>query len=259
MTRQGIAAPRPLEPMPRAIIVGASSGVGAALARELHAQGYVVAVLGRRLPELQHLANELNQVRTGTVAAYAHNVQVTASVPDLCRNVCAQLGGLDLFVYCAGVMYPNNPATNDTAADLEMLQTNLLGAVAWLNEIGPRLQSAGSGQIVGIGSIAGDRGRRGIPAYSASKAGLHTYLEGLRNRLSRHGVTVTTIKLWQVQTAMLANADRVVQPASPELAARLIWRAIRLKRQVVYVPGRWATAGLVLQHIPSFIFRRLNL
>ncbi len=58
---------------------------------------------------------------------------------------------------------------------------------------------------------------------------------------------------------MLANADRVVQPASPELAARLFWRAIRLKRQVVYVPGRWAAAGLVLQHIPSFIFRRLNL
>lgn len=259
MTRQRIAAPRPLEPMPRAIIVGASSGVGAALTRELHAQGYVVAVLGRRLPELQHLANELNQVRAETAVAYAHNVQVTSSVPDLCRNVCAHLGGLDLFVYCAGVMYPNNPATNDTAADLEMLQTNLLGAVAWLNEIGPRLQSAGSGQIVGIGSIAGDRGRRGIPAYSASKAGLHTYLEGLRNRLSRHGVTVTTIKLWQVQTAMLANADRVVQPASPELAARLIWRAIRLKRQVVYVPGRWAAAGLVLQHIPSFIFRRLNL
>ncbi|GBL19744.1 hypothetical protein EMGBS3_14500, partial [Anaerolineaceae bacterium] len=73
------------------------------------------------------------------------------------------------------------------------------------------MQSAGSGQIVGIGSIAGDRGRRGIPAYSASKAGLHTYLEAMRNRLSRHGVTVTTIKLWQVQTAMLANADRVIQ------------------------------------------------
>ena len=259
MTRQIIAAPRPLEPMPRALIVGASSGVGAALARELHKQGYVVAVLGRRLPELQDLANELNLVRAETAIAYAHNVHNGASVPEVCRNVSAQIGGLDLFVYCAGVMYPNNPATSDTAADLEMLQTNLLGAVAWLNEIGPRMQSAGSGQIVGIGSIAGDRGRRGIPAYSASKAGLHTYLEGMRNRLTRHGVTVTTIKLWQVQTAMLANADRVVRPATPELAAQLIWRAIRHKRQVVYVPGHWAGAGLVLQHLPSFIFRRLNL
>lgn len=245
--------------MPRAIIVGASSGVGAALARELHNQGYVIALLGRRLPELQHLANELNQLRRGTVAAYAHNVHVTAGIPELCRTICAQIGGLDLFVYCAGVMYPNNPATHDTDADLEMLQTNLLGAVAWLNEVAPRMQSAGSGQIVGIGSIAGDRGRRGIPAYSASKAGLHTYLEAMRNRLSRHGVTVTTIKLWQVQTAMLANADRVIQPASPQLAARLIWRAIRHKRQVVYVPGCWAAAGLVLQHLPSFIFRRLSL
>ena len=259
MSRQINTAPRPLEPMPRAIIVGASSGVGAALARELHQHGYVLAVLGRRLPELQHLANELNTERAGTVAAYTHDVHDWGGVAQLCPTICAQIGGLDLFVYCAGVMYPNNPATYATATDLEMLQTNLLGAVAWLNEVGPRMQSAGTGQIVGIGSIAGDRGRRGIPAYSASKAGLHTYLEGMRNRLARHGVTVTTIKLWQVQTAMLANADRVVQPSSPELAARLIWGAIRRKQQVVYVPGRWAAAGLVLQHLPSFIFRRLSL
>jgi short-subunit dehydrogenase len=112
---------------------------------------------------------------------------------------------------------------------------------------------------VGIGSIAGDRGRRGMPAYTASKAGLHTYLEGMRNRLWREGVTVTTIKLGQVETDMLKNADRKRRPISADHAAELIWRAIEQRKQTVYVPSWWQWIGLAVQHLPSFIFRRLNI
>ena len=120
-----------------------------------------------------------------------------------------------------------------------------------------RFRQDHAGHIVGIGSIAGDRGRRGMPAYTASKAGLHTYLEGMRNRLWREGVTVTTIKLGQVETDMLKNADRKRNPIAADRAAELIWRAIEKRKQTVYVPSWWRLIGLAIQHLPSLIFRRL--
>jgi short-subunit dehydrogenase len=84
-------------------------------------------------------------------------------------------------------------------------------------------------------------------------------MEALRNRVTRSGVTVTTIKAGQVDTDMLKNAAAVRGPVSAERAANMIWRAIRCRKQVVYIPGRWALIGWVVRHIPSFIFRRLNL
>jgi short-subunit dehydrogenase len=98
-----------------------------------------------------------------------------------------------------------------------------------------------------------------MPAYTASKAGLHTYLEGMRNRLWHAGVCVTTIKLGQVDTDMLKNADRRRNPITAERAAELIWQAIERRKQTVYVPRWWALVGFVVQHLPSFIFRRLSI
>jgi short-subunit dehydrogenase len=140
-----------------------------------------------------------------------------------------------------------------------MFQVNLGGAAAWINPVARRFQQQHAGHIVGIGSIAGDRGRRGMPAYTASKAGMHAYLEGIRNRVWRDGVTVTTIKLGQVDTDMLKNAERRRNPITPERAADLIWRAIEQRRQTVYVPSWWRWVGLGIQHLPSFVFRRLNI
>ena len=149
------------------------------------------------------------------------------------------------------MLYPNDPTVYDTAQDQFMFQVNLIGAAAWINPVAQRFQQQHAGHIVGIGSIAGDRGRRGMPAYTASKAGMHTYLEGMRNRLWRDGVTVTTIKLGQVDTDMLKNADRRRNPITPERAADLIWQAIKQRKQTVYVPWWWGLIGLAVRHLPS--------
>jgi len=140
-----------------------------------------------------------------------------------------------------------------------MLEVNLLGAMAWLDEAAVRFQRAGAGHIVGISSIAGERGRVANPAYGTSKAALATYLEALRNRLSRHGVTVTTMKLGFVDTALLKNAARVMWVISADRAAEGIYEAIRHRKQIVYLPGRWRVVSLVIRNIPSFVFRRISL
>jgi short-subunit dehydrogenase len=242
-----------------ALIVGASSGVGAALAQRLAREGYALALVARRIDRLQDLCDELTSAYYIRAFAYQHDVLNTTEASALLDRIVNDLDGLDLFIYCAGVLFPNDPTVYDNAHDELMLHVNLIGAAAWINPVAQQFQQRRAGHIVGIGSIAGDRGRRGMPAYTASKAGLHTYLEGMRNRLWRDGVTVTTIKLGQVETDMLKNADRRRSPITPERAADLIWRAIEQRKQTVYVPWWWGPIGFAVRQLPSVIFRRLNI
>ena len=242
-----------------ALIIGASSGVGAALAQRLAREGYALGLVARRIDRLQALCDEITSSYYVRTFAYQHDVINTAEIPAVLDRATRDLGRLDLFIYCAGVLFPNDPTTYHTDEDQFVLQVNLVGAAAWINPVAQRFQQQGAGHIVGIGSIAGDRGRRGMPAYTASKAGMHTYLEGMRNRLWHNGVTVTTIKLGQVDTDMLKNADRKRKPISADCAAELIWHAIDRRKQTVYVPSWWRFVGLAIQHLPSFIFRRLNI
>lgn len=259
MTKPSPPIQQPLQPRRKAIIVGASRGFGAALAERLAREGFDLALLSRDLGALEELAQDLREQNGQLVNVYQHDVLEFDQVPELFERATRELGGLDLLIYNSGIMDPHDAQAFHPDRDLEMLRVNLLGGVPWLLLAGQRFRQAGSGQIVGVGSIAGERGRRAMPAYSASKAGLHTYLEGLRNRLERHGVVVTTLKPGQIETRMLEGAAQVRNPISPNKAADLAWKAIRGKRRLAYIPGRWALVALVIRIIPSIIFRRLNL
>ncbi|MFH2104103.1 MAG: SDR family NAD(P)-dependent oxidoreductase [Chloroflexota bacterium] len=249
----------PLSPRRRAVIVGASSGIGAALARRLARQGYTLALLARSEDLLVELCGEINSLSGETRALfYLHDVAEFASVPALLHQILADLGGLDLFIYNTGISLSPGPQGYDFSKDRRTTEVNYLGALAWLNPVADMFQSLGAGQIVGIGSVAGDRGRVGNPAYNASKAALATYLEALRNRLTRRGVDVLTVKPGFVDTEMLKGSKTTFWVISPEQAAADIWRAIRRRRQEVYTPARWRMVMFVVRNIPSIIFRRLN-
>ncbi len=168
----------PLHPRPRALIIGASSGIGAALAQCLAREGYGLGLVARRGKLLTALCKEINESSGERRARpYVHDVQKFSEVPDLLRRIVAELGGLDLVVYAAGVNFPPGPHAYNVEGDLQMLEVNLVGAFAWLNPIAAMFEGAQRGQIVGISSVAGDRGRVGNPGYNASKAGLSSYLE----------------------------------------------------------------------------------
>lgn len=251
----------PLNPRRRAIIVGASLGMGAALARKLAKEGYTVALVARQKDKLDALCAEINQSAGETRAlAYPHDVSKYKEAPKLLKNIVAEIGGLDAFIFAAGVNFP--PGGMDKynfENDRQMVEVNLIGAMAWLTPVAEMFQNAKAGQIVGFGSVAGDRGRVGNPGYNTSKAGLHTYLEALRNRLSRHGVNVLTVKPGFVKTEMLKAAVGPTPLAiEPEKAADDIYKAMRKRKQVVYTPFFWAYLMQVIRHIPSFIFRKLS-
>lgn len=251
----------PLNPRRKAILIGAAGGIGMQVARRLAREGYVLAMLDRGEDTLNRLCDEINETHGETRAVfYKHDVTAYNQIPDLFRRVVADLGGLDLFVYVAGTIYYPKIDEFNFAEDYKMVEVNLLGAMAWLSEVAPLFQSMRGGQIVGVSSVAGDRGRVGNPGYNTSKAGFTCYLEALRNRLSRYGVHVLTIKPGMVKTDMLSlpNAPKPVLAVTPEQAADGIWNAIRKRKQVAYISGLWRWVMLVITHTPSVIFRRLS-
>jgi len=151
----------------RAIVVGASSGIGAAIVRQLVHEGYRVAALARRADRLKTLAEEcapLGRSGAGSLSTYVHDVRRTGEIPELFERAARELGGVFLLVYAAAVMPETGRDEYDTPKDLEQISVNLSGCVAWCNAAVPLFRTQRAGTIVGISSIAGDRGRKGIRA-----------------------------------------------------------------------------------------------
>lgn len=257
--KSSLSPATPLQPRKRAVLVGACGGLGTALARKLAHQGWTLALLARREDCPAELAAELNADGAKHAIAYTHDVTDYAEVPSLLKRVVADLGGLDLLIFNAGINLPPGMEQMNAADDIKMVEVNLLGAIAWFAPVGDLMKEARSGMIVGISSVAGDRGRIANPGYNTSKAGMTTYLEALRNRLTRHGVHVLTVKPGFMDTSML-RASHGPKPftVSPGRAADDIYKAIQKRKQVIYTHPIWRWIMLVIQHIPSVIFRRLS-
>ncbi|MEC9047722.1 MAG: SDR family NAD(P)-dependent oxidoreductase [Planctomycetota bacterium] len=241
------------------IVVGASSGIGLAVARRLGGAGRKVALLARRQSELDAQVALLNESRGAEVAkAYVHDAANVDDVDALFEQVEADLGEVDELHFVAGVMPEVGPDEFDLEKDRAQVQVNFLGAIAWGNAAARRFQARQRGCIVGVTSVAQDRGRVGRPVYNASKAGMDTYLEALRNRLWRHGVQVTTIRPGFVETPMTAGLQ-LKGAIAADKAAELILKARDRKKAIAYVPAKWRLIMFVIRSIPSFLFRKLSI
>jgi decaprenylphospho-beta-D-erythro-pentofuranosid-2-ulose 2-reductase len=234
-----------------AIVIGASSGIGAELVKQLSHGGCKVAAVARRLDRLEVLAQETSAL------IYCHDVTDYPKVTALFQQITQDLGGLDLVIYAAGVMPEVGFDEFNFKKDWHMTEVNFLGAIAWLNEAAIRFENTNSGTIVAIGSVAGDRGRSGQPVYNATKAALATYLEALRNRLCRYGVKVVTIKPGPTQTEMTAGLHLKGAMPAEVAAKRILLKSNQSGEH--YLKWSHRLIFWVIKRIPSPIFRRLKL
>lgn len=229
-----------------AVIVGASSGIGEALARRLAAAGWRLGLAARRLPKLEALASELG---AGTVIS-----AIDVASPEQARvelaSLLEALGGADLIVLSAG--------TGELNPDLQWrpdrltIDVNVTGFAALAQLAIDHFLLRGRGHLVGISSVARFRGSGDAAAYSASKAFVSTYLDGLRDkvRASKLPITVTEACPGFVDTAMM-KADKPFWVASPDRAAACIHSAIRRRAKHAYVTRRWALVGWALRLLPA--------
>ena len=231
----------------KAIVIGASSGIGRELVLQLTAMGYEVAAVGRRV----------DKMAAPNVHVFAHDVVNTDDVPELFAEITKALGGLDLVIYNAGVMPEVGPTEYSFEKDKAMVDVNVLGAIAWLNEAANRFGNVGAGTIMGIGSVAGDRGRAGQPVYNMSKAALASYLESLRNRLHKRGVCVVTIKPGPTETEMTAHLKLKGMMKAADVARIALSKINTPGEHYVKLTHRIIFA--IIRRIPGPIFRRLPL
>jgi short-subunit dehydrogenase len=236
--------------MKKAIIIGASSGMGRELAKVLVRHDYVVGITGRRTELLTELQAELQSkclIRTMDVAD-------TSTAIETFNSLIVEMGGVDLVVISAGtghgtadLQWPNEKDTIDT---------NVLGFTAIADTAFNYFIKQGHGHLVGISSIAAIRGSRYAPSYNASKAFVCNYLEGLRHMAikSKLPIYVTDIQPGFVDTRM-AQGDKIFWRASTNKAARQIYRAIQRKKPHAYVTRRWRLIAWVLKIMPNWCFR----
>jgi decaprenylphospho-beta-D-erythro-pentofuranosid-2-ulose 2-reductase len=244
------------------LILGATSAIARALAAEFARAGSALILAGRDMEELERSAADL-RLRHGVDAAVEpFDALDFDSHPAFFRSCTARVRGeADEFgvVLCHGYLPDQRQAASDAAVARRVIDTNYTSAVSVLNLAADHLEQRRGGFICGLSSVAGDRGRQSNYLYGSSKAALSTYLQGLRNRLSRAGVRVVTVKPGFVDTKMTFGLPGMFLVATPERVAKDISRAIRRGRSVVYTPWFWRPIMLIIRTIPEFIFKRMKL
>jgi short-subunit dehydrogenase len=238
-----------------AVVTGAASGIGRALCQELARQGACLGLLDRNAEGLTSLETELRAQGTPCRQVVA-DVGDRPAVHSALSTLVAALGPVDLLITCAGITGATLVDDLAVAQTEAILRVNFLGVVYSLEAVLPDMLARQRGHIVALASLAGCRGLPFSAGYSASKAALMTYLEGLRPSLRRRGIAVTTVLPGFVRTPLMRNAP--VQPPmammEPETAAWHILRAIRRRSRVYAFP--WSTSLLlkVLGWLPPWLY-----
>ena len=241
--------------MSRVVVFGATSAIATEIAKILARRGDRLVLVARDRERLAALAMELGDAVAGSIVADLDQTDRAAARVD---EAIGLLGGIDVAVIAQGALGDQLQTERDYAAAEAVLRTNLLGPIALVVPLAGAMEAQGSGHLVVLSSVAGERGRPRNYTYGAAKGALTIYLQGVRSRLWRSGVKVHTVKLGPVDTPMTATHDKnALFARAPEVARTIVARVDRGEGPT-YVPWFWAPIMAVVRARPERAFQRLK-
>ena len=238
--------------MKKAIVIGATSGIGNGLAKLLVANNFKAGITGRRT----ELLEELKQQNLTSFFVKTLDVTNTKTTVDKLEELVIEMDGLDLLIICSGIGDLNDDL--DFAIERKTIDTNVLGFTCVADWAFNYFEKQKSGHLVGITSIGGLRGSRQAPSYNAAKAYQINYLEGLRQkaRKLKMPIAITDIRPGFVDTDM-AKGEGQFWVATVEKASQQIFKAIIRQKKVSYISKRWRLVAAILRRVPRSVYDRM--
>ncbi len=244
--------------MQKILIIGATSAIAQDVARTFAKQNAMLFLVGRNLTQLDIIKADLMTLGATNVATSiwdACDLNEQSSMLDQAQKF---LNKIDVALIAYGSLPEQQQCELSVQKTLVEFQTNAISVITLLTELANRFVDQRSGTLAVISSVAGDRGRASNYVYGAAKAAVTTFLQGLRARLSKHGVHVITIKPGFVATPMTAHLKKNFLFASSNKVASDIHLAIQKKRNVLYTPNFWQLIMLIIKCLPERVAKKMN-
>lgn len=245
--------------MSHTLVIGATSAIAEATARLLAARGGSLYLVGRNAARLEAIAADLRVRGAASVAMEVMDLNTLALHEPMIDRAFATLGGVDSVLIAHGTLSDQKACESSVTQALAEIATNALSVVSLLTVLANRLEAERRGTIVVVSSVAGDRGRASNYVYGSAKALVTAFCSGLRQRLSRVGVRVITVKPGFVDTPMTRDIRKGLLWAKPAIVARGIVRAMDRGQSTVYLPAFWRPIMLAIRMIPERLFVRMRL
>ncbi len=240
------------------IILGATSSLAKAFTRLVAEEGAGLILCARDLDDAEATAADSRARGATSAEALAIDVRDAKTFGPILERGSQAEGALNIAAFVGSM-----PDQTEIDADPSMVEgvitDSFTGPAEFLTRAIPELERREEGTVVGVSSVAGDRGRLGNYVYGAAKAGFTTYLSGLRNRLGRSGVHVVTVKPGPIDTAMTWSLGKQPMPTTAEAAAADILRAAKRKKNVLYTKGPWRIIMTIIRAIPEPIFKKMKI
>lgn len=241
------------------LVAGATSAIAEATCRFFALEGDRLYLVARHEGALRVIADDLIMRGAKQVEYEVFDLTTVEDHKGLIERAEKVLGGLDTLFVAHGSLPVQTECERSFSLTSDVFMTNALSVISLSTHIANYFERKKTGTILVISSVAGDRGRKSNYIYGSAKGAVTLFLQGLRNRLHSKGVKVITILPGFVDTPMTASYKKGLLWSSPETIAKGIMHAIKLNKNVVYLPGFWRLIMVVLKHIPEFVFKKLNI